>query len=341
MEQVTFTREEFYLLIWTTPVSHPLKRYALKQQEFKNLCQKFEIPVPGTGYWTKIRNQKPIERKALPLSSNTEEITLTVRSEQVTSFNRRKESNIFKIPDKLKNPHHFTIETKRLWEELKYKGRNYDRNIPHFSIRVEPPSKKRALLFMDTFAKILEKRGHHLEYKYYRPHAVLYGIDIELDIREAARRIPKPGSYPTFELEYTGDLILMTGKYSLSREWRDGKVKLEGMLEKIITWMEAHAREWADRQERSRMAEAERQYQKEIQENIVALQQQEHDSFKKLLDDSRLYHEALKLREYINAVESKAMQEKDFDQGLQDWINWARKKADLLDPITNSLNLAL
>jgi len=56
MEKEILTREEFYALVWQIPVSHLLKKYNLKQQEFQSLCKKFDIPVPGIGYWTKIIN---------------------------------------------------------------------------------------------------------------------------------------------------------------------------------------------------------------------------------------------------------------------------------------------
>lgn len=114
-------------------------------------------------------------------------------SKTSTSVARKESGAKFSVPEKFKKPHHLILETKRLWADAKANGYNYDRNIPHLSIRVEPFNTKRALLLMDTFIKLLEKRGHQIEFKYYRPYAVLYEVDIELDLREAAKRIPKPG----------------------------------------------------------------------------------------------------------------------------------------------------
>jgi len=106
------------------------------------------------------------------------------------------------------------------------------------------------------------------------------------------------------------------------------------MLEKIILWMEAHAREWANRKESSRLAQIERERQKEIQDNLLALQQQEQDYLKKLLEDAQKYDNALKLRAYITAIQSKTMHENNFE--LQQWIEWAFKQADMLDPLLNN-----
>lgn len=347
MEKVALTRDEFYEMVWTTPTSHLLKKYDITQHKFIGLCKKFDIPRPGIGYWIKKANNKPVIRKALPISNKSgSSIELYVKSEKekgsssevgsqlVTS--KKSDEKGFRYPEKLKNPHPMILETKRCWEDSKAKGYNRDRNIPHLSIRVEPPHVKRALLLMDTFVKLLEKRGHRIEFKYHRPYAVLYDVDIELDLREAAKRIPKPDAYPTFELEYTGQFVLMTGKYSIHKEWRDGKIKLEGMLEKIVDWMETHAREWADWREQSRLKELERAKEKEQHEKMLARQQQEIQSFKTLLEGSKKHQEANVLREYITAARAKAIAEKKFDKALEAWVTWAAKKADWLDPLTNS-----
>ena len=128
----------------------------------------------------------------------------------------------------------------------------------------------------------------------------------------------------------------MTGKYSIHKEWRDGKIKLEGMLEKIVDWMETHAGEWADWREQSRLKELERAREKEQHEKMLARQQQEIQSFKTLLEDSKKHQEANAIREYITAARAKAIAEKKFDKALEAWVSWAAKKADWLDPLTNS-----
>lgn len=352
MKQISFSLKEFYDLIWSTPISHLAKTYGLGDHNLRKLCNDFSIPIPPNGYWQKLKYNKPVSKIGLPpgvdedkkivLSVNRPENGETARSvshsEVDLILNDPKAPS--SVPEVLTKPHFLTLETKRHWADFNLKRYEYDRSIPYLSIRVKKPNQNRALIFMDTLVKLLEYREHKVIIKNNETFAILYGVEIQLDLREAGKRIPNPpGSYPTFEVVPSGELILKTGKYSIDKEWRDGKILIEEMLPKIVIWMEGKAKDWA---EMMANIELERQ-QKKIQQDFTAakkqLQEQEVHSFEELLVNAERFTKAKELRIYIGAVKEKALENGPLTVEIERWLEWALKRADWYDPLENVGNL--
>ncbi|PZR11519.1 MAG: hypothetical protein DI539_20660 [Flavobacterium psychrophilum] len=345
MKQVSFTRKKLYDLIWSTPLSQVAKTYNLTDNELRKRCKEFSIPIPYNGYWQKLKYNKPVHKIALaPIADETKMIVLnTVDSTQQFStkstihgiLNDSKAPII--VPSTLNKPHFLTSETKRHWADFQLKRYDYDRSIPYLSIRVEQPNRKRVLLFMDTLVKLIEYRGHKVIIQRGDTVAILYEVEIPLDLREAGKRIPNPpGSYPTFEVISTGEFILKTGKYSIDKEWRDGKVLLEDLLPKIVLWMEEKALAWAEMIKKVRLKQQEDKQLEEIVATKKALQEQELQSFQQLLQDSDRFAKAKELRLYIEALKENAIEKGCLTEYMQNYIRWATEKADWYDPLFNS-----
>lgn len=66
MKKHSFTRQELYNLIWSTPKTKILKKYSLTSEALKNICKDFEIPIPENGYWMKLKYNKPVRKILLP-----------------------------------------------------------------------------------------------------------------------------------------------------------------------------------------------------------------------------------------------------------------------------------
>ncbi|TPN41889.1 MULTISPECIES: hypothetical protein [unclassified Mesorhizobium] len=52
--QHTFTRQELYDLVWSTPILTLAKRFDISDRGLAKICARYQIPVPGPGYWAKI-----------------------------------------------------------------------------------------------------------------------------------------------------------------------------------------------------------------------------------------------------------------------------------------------
>jgi len=62
----TFTRQEFYDLVWSKPLTHLAKEFALSDVALHKICKKHSIPHPPLGWWAKKAAGKPVEQTPLP-----------------------------------------------------------------------------------------------------------------------------------------------------------------------------------------------------------------------------------------------------------------------------------
>ncbi|MBA4000159.1 hypothetical protein [Brevundimonas sp.] len=75
----TFTREEFYELVWSKPMTQLANEFALSDVALHKICRKHGIPNPPLGWWAKKAAGKPVERTPLPpLTSGDRARTITI-----------------------------------------------------------------------------------------------------------------------------------------------------------------------------------------------------------------------------------------------------------------------
>jgi hypothetical protein len=64
--QVTYRRSELYEQVWKEPVRTVAKRYGVSDVALGKICRKLSVPLPGLGYWTRIRLGQTVPRPPLP-----------------------------------------------------------------------------------------------------------------------------------------------------------------------------------------------------------------------------------------------------------------------------------
>lgn len=348
MKTIELTRKELYDIVWSTPVSKLTQEYALSNDGIKKLCKQFEIPMPDGGYWSKLKFNKPFKREELhPISNEVDKIVLTIREEgnpvnvdQTPLTIRTKEiKNDLKaplvVPDKIEKPDILTIQTKDYWNESKGNV-FYDKYKKlHYPIRVGDKHRERALRFMDTLTKLLRYRGHTIAKENHDTCILIDGIYIDFDLREATKRIPATTPHGFSEYIPTGELILKIGKYSREKEWRDGKVKIEELLARIVAKLEIYAQEKKKQEEASSLWRF--QYDSELKrkEEMKKRKDEEITKFNKLVALSEQHNKTLLIRQYIEAEKQHAINTNSLTPEKQEWIKWATDKADWLDPLIN------
>lgn len=62
----SFTREEFYKLVWSKPLTHLAKEFYISDVALHKICRKHDIPNPPLGWWAKKEAGKPVEQTPLP-----------------------------------------------------------------------------------------------------------------------------------------------------------------------------------------------------------------------------------------------------------------------------------
>lgn len=71
-----FTREEFYDLVWSKPMTHLAREFALSDVALHKICKKHGIPKPPLGWWAKKNAGKPVTQTPLP-KGNAARITIS------------------------------------------------------------------------------------------------------------------------------------------------------------------------------------------------------------------------------------------------------------------------
>ncbi|AWH86340.1 hypothetical protein HYN59_15035 [Flavobacterium album] len=66
MDKLTLSRNEFYELIWSEPLSKLSKKYALSDNGLRKMCRKYNVSIPKNGYWMKMKFNKPVKPEKLP-----------------------------------------------------------------------------------------------------------------------------------------------------------------------------------------------------------------------------------------------------------------------------------
>jgi hypothetical protein len=61
-----FTRSEFHDLVWSRPMTHLAKDFALSDVALHKICRKHAIPTPPLGWWAKQQAGKAVVRTPLP-----------------------------------------------------------------------------------------------------------------------------------------------------------------------------------------------------------------------------------------------------------------------------------
>jgi hypothetical protein len=161
------------------------------------------------------------------------------------------------------------------------------------------------------------------------------GIYIEIYLREAYKRILPISKYESSTLTPTGEFIFKIGSYSGDKEWRDGKVKIEENLAKILAKLEIEAEKKMIREEESRIRHIQYEAEKKIKEEIKQRRDQEVIKFNKLVALSEQYDKTLKIRQYIEATKQHTIDNNTLTPAKKEWIDWANDKADWLDPLIN------
>ncbi|WP_125185398.1 hypothetical protein [Botryobacter ruber] len=342
---ITLKREELFNLVWKEPTTNLAAQFQVPYSDFKKICDQMSVPIPGSGYWSKLRAGKPVTKASLPAEySGPLEVTIEPREskkrkkttkERATGFGVDSEQ-IGKVKTRLVNPDPLIIAVKEKLEKADYlhDGLAWS-GSGNLSIKVSPKNVSRALRFMDAFIKVLKARGNSVKVEYHTTYAIIENERFEIGLREKSNRsIVKQGSWDRTIYTPSGSLIFKIDEYP-RREWKDGKLLLEDRLVEIIEYLEQKAKERIKRKIKWQKEEEVRQERERIQRELEARQEKEIAGFKSLLQDARRWKEVKLLREYIADLKSGSTFKTNHPEAHEAWIKWAEEKADWYDPQIN------
>lgn len=79
----TFTRQEFYDLVWSKPMTHLAKEFALSDVALHKICKKHDIPNPPLGWWAKKAAGKAVKQTPLPKAKAGTSDRITIAAGQL------------------------------------------------------------------------------------------------------------------------------------------------------------------------------------------------------------------------------------------------------------------
>ena len=208
------------------------------------------------------------------------------------------------------------------------------------------------LIIMDALIKALESLGYSVKVgdRKHGTSAVIFDRGVRIKLKEKKKRVqhvltPEEqarikkglGIYaPPYDDIFTGELMLLIDEdFVVRRTWADGKAKLESRLGSFIIGLVKSAKMLKDRDEEFRLEEI-RRWEAELRRHEQEQRRKrELERFEALRKAAADWHEAQMIRGYLASMERGLEQRSDTPdkEKLQQWIEWAKGKADWLDSL--------
>jgi hypothetical protein len=268
-----------------------------------------------------------------------------------------------KVPIQLDSPHPLVLKTQKNLEKKKPKDHPLISPTREgcLNINVTPENLPRALQIADAVLKAFKANGFKIardKEKHSGVYALILGEKIFFHINEKVNRIDHVPtakekkeqkkdywySWARYDYIATGELNLLidnSSGYKLRKKWADGKNskvedKLTDFLVGAIKVADRKIKERIEAEERERRWEEERrQWEEERRRRYI-----EEKRLEELLNQSDSWTKSQQLRNYIQAVQAAATKLpnlEDFQDRLEEWVSWAGRHADRLDPLSQQL----
>lgn len=266
--------------------------------------------------------------------------TLSNRTKEIITTHPK----LSKVPSKLSNPHKLVQQAKENLDSKKnehYVDEKYLLRTSYkiLSIDVTKGNISRALRFFDTFIKLIEKLGYHMDVKYDQTILTIKGEQFELKILEKSNRkvddtIP---SWRNRGLVPNGKLSFKLCHAYATKEWVDGRLRLEQQLPKIVAFFEIETQKKKIERIENDKRQAEHQRLLAIKKQEQAKVNWENKQKELLLEHATQSRKAEDLLLFINRIENKLNNNEAPSQNLSKWLTWAKGYQKAIDPVSGSI----
>ena len=327
-------------------MTHLAKEWDLPYQALKKLCQKFDIPKPDSGYWSKVSFGKNPPITPLPethdsnMKISLDELREALNS-KVKDENAKKEvvKRIKPTVKVAKRISHLDPLIERTREHyLENKHDRWDlRSPPIVEIDVSKDNLSRAIRIADAFVRSLRSLGYEFTRERNNCCVSKRGVEIPFKIYEMIRRESRMENGRK-ENYYTRTGLLSI-KFKIHFEWKaqaeTEHIKLEEKLPHIILYVEKKIDEGYEYRQELERGWARQREEKRLRDEAKARRDNELSQFQNLFKMSERFYKAQHIRDYVGQIEEWAILSSSLTTELQEWIQWARDKADWFDPFVN------
>lgn len=360
-EVVRLTREQLYELVWSKPLTKLAREYDLSDVGLAKICTRYKIPRPPVGYWTKLAHGYNTKKMPLPESASPKndliEITLSSKKSEgslsefdVEAFRTlQNEINEMEVPEPTKQLHPLLQGTKEALGKTSpdLYGLLHAWREGCVDISVARSSVGRSMEIVSNLFRIWEAIGLKIEIRggeYRGTYVRIVDEDVKISLKESTKRTESPDWSPAnfghsrYEYHSTGRLCLrIMNVYSegIQKVWSDTP---SGLLESKLLEITKGVVEAACRLRithlRQKAEEETRQEQLNLQEEMAAQKRREVARFENLMKDVENWQKSQALRAFVEQVrKTKFSENAETGKQLQEWVEWAMKQADRLDPL--------
>jgi hypothetical protein len=236
------SRKELYDHVWSKPISTLSKEFDLSDLELRKICSDYQIPLPKNGHWSKLKFSKPVI--IIPFIEHFDGSDMILYVPKVKSTKELVKK--FKplrtdVPLKLTNPLPEILEAQAKlkdfdftsWSKMTYSSEVLSIKVSNLKLL------NRALRIMDVFLKSIIKRAFTYEVVYGSLRIEKYNIIETINCRELNNRKFFKDKYGWNSSSLTPNGLLSNNIEGYrSKQWKDGKLKLEDQIDKIVLQLE-------------------------------------------------------------------------------------------------------
>lgn len=340
------TRKELYYLVWSEVTMHLSDQLNISTYRLQKICKENRIPVASLDYWTMEMLEKT-EKPTLPTGEDLPaEMMIEIVSDQ--AMNMRKLNERRQVierdcqdylivpkrpfdPDSLITAAKYTLENEKKYE---YGRKDGFRTTKEGQIHISVTKKHigRALRILDTFIKLVRYRGYEIKLNYSSLMIFTGEYGYDFGVREKQKRIPIRDGFSDYEP--TGELVLFVGPSYHRKEFADGpNIPVEQHLSKALAYIEKDSDECKESRIRNEIQE------KKLKEKALLLQQikEKEEKEKRMADElisvANKWHQAMIIRDFIVAFEESIQRKEKQSEKALEWLNWAKRRVDYLDPV--------
>jgi len=389
---LNISRRQLYDLVWSKPILSLAKEYGFSDVGFSKICRRHNIPLPPRGYWAKISAGLQVAKSELPnphregpvyippRKSITEEEILEKKKALTQEKSEVEKIGVISVPAQITSPHKVTQNTQQHFEKIIkkirqaeksnslpkdyysvinsiYRGRVQCKQTGCFNVAVSEGLVERALIFLDTLVKELEKYGFKIKSAKVKE---VQGSVVAIKDNEVITFLVSEGyKYQVIEdlkkmtelerLLYPDKKPVATGKLTFSayapeshlgRNWTDGKRLIELELPAIIH----EFINLVPRQKQARKDEIARQELRNEEARIFREREGqryfEQSIYEEALRESDIFKVHKQLETYLNYLEVQYLEQYgSFNDQALIWFSTARKIADAKNPVTRRLKM--
>ena len=210
-----YEREKLYQEIWAEPVKIVAQRYGVSDVALAKTCRKLAIPLPGRGYWARLRSGQKMKRLPLPRLPAGIPETLPVyhaspppterEASPETAARMEKESEAeaaIVVAETLERPHPLVRAASKYF---------HMRNPPlisHLDLSVSKNSLDRALRIMDALIKALVARGLPVEVTEFKVQGSGYYQYADRSPDSNVTRVKVDGEWVAFGMEERSKVVI-------------------------------------------------------------------------------------------------------------------------------------